>query len=144
MYQVLGSEIHGGNNIPREIHVGYDHWPCGKVYSSDGQFVMYLNLSVTGSNGQPIDHHVEDCTGFTVDLLEVPCDSAGNNLMDHYKISKITNYNWPNGSYFVQIAIFCKKEPTHRINTSTGEVINNDSDEQYISAMPISYILIKP
>ena len=105
---------------------------------------MYSNLPVTGSNGQPIDHHIEDSTGFTVEFPEVPCDSAGNNLMDHYKISKITNYNWPDGPYFVQVAIFCRREPTHRINIETGEVINNDSDDQYIKSMPLSYILIKP
>lgn len=82
MFEVLGSEIHGGNNIPRNIYIGYDHWNCGKVYCPDGQFVMYVNLPITGSDGQPMNHKVEDCTGFTAELLEAPCDSAGNNLMD--------------------------------------------------------------
>ncbi|WP_367299400.1 hypothetical protein [Hafnia alvei] len=143
MLQVIGAGVRGGNNIPRSIHVGYGNWSAGKVYCPDGQFVMYNRVSVLGSNDQPIDHHIEDSVGFTVEFPEVPCDSAGNNLMDHYTIRQITNYNAPYGLYFVQIAIFCKKEPTHRINLDTGEVINNDSDDQYIGTMPLSYIIIK-
>lgn len=143
MKKILGSNITKLNNIPKNAYVGYGGRNSGIVHSPDGQFVMYGRICIDGSDGKPIIHSAESDTGYTVTFSEIPCDAAGNNLMEHYEMSTVYNDELSgDGPYFLQLTIYCKKEPTHRINTATGNITSNDSDGEYIKDMVLSYLVI--
>lgn len=142
MFAIKGVNVVLINNIPRNIGTGYGHWSSGTISYPDERFAFYHVQDLEGSSNAPLNTRNEDAKCFSVTFSELPCDADGNILMDSYEMTKITNSTWPSGPNFLQLTIFCKKKPTHRVNISTGEVIDNNSDNQYIKEITLSYAII--
>lgn len=133
-YPVLGSRHFSLNNIPRNIAVGYKNTDSGKVFNDDGTFLLHTSIDIKGQSG-PLSIRNEFAAGWSVKFSELPCDEKGNILVISHFFSELTTVT-PES---MRLVILCSKEPTHRINLSTGETIDNSSDNQYIKDMVIYY-----
>lgn len=140
-YPVIGARYTNLNNIPRDISVGYKE-NHGHVYYSDGSFLFYGGINIVGSDGAKIDTSKEIDANWTVKFTELPCDSQGNILMTSWCLNPFTDPKW-NNPYWMRIMVFCSKEPTHRINLSTGAIYSDDDDGQYLRTIIFSYTLLQ-
>lgn len=121
------------NNLPINIFVGYGQTNGGgKVYKNDGSFIMYYSVNieyVTSPLTQITSNH-------SLIFTEIPCDNNGNSLIRSYWFGSVNGY-LPSEKIYVMID--CEKEPTHRINIGSGEIISNKSDNDYIKDLILTY-----
>lgn len=148
MRNVKGIQIIGLNNIPSNVSTGYGNTDTGKVFNSDGSFLVYTRIRLIGSDDEALkDTRFETVSGVTADFQEVPCDKDGNVLMTHHVITRPAGegeYSRENGyshGVGIRLFIFCKQEPTHRINLTTGEISAN-TDDNYLRHITFSYAVL--
>ena len=129
MQKVQGMEKAGLANIFIAKTSGYDATTCGKVNFSDGRMAIYVRLREDGFNSLEIDPHVEIDGGYSIEFSELPCDAEGNILLDSYLLTRFKRTTSPFiGTLYWQLTLICSKEPTHRLNVLTGQVIQDGSD----------------
>lgn len=138
-YPVIGARYKQLSNIPRNTLNSYTQ-SSGHIAYSDGTFMFYGGVSIEGSDGQIIDGSKEIDANWSVTLSQIPCDSSGNILMTSSCLSPIDDDGYGPA---MRIMIFCKKQPSHRIVLSTGELIENSSDNCYMREIVFSYSLLQ-
>lgn len=127
MQKMQGVEKAGLANILKAKTSGYDSTSSGKINFTDGRMAIYTRNREDGSNYLAIDPHIEIDGGYSIEFSELPCDAAGNILLDSYLLNQFKRTT----STFIgqldwQLTLICSKEPTHRLNVLTGEVIKDD------------------
>lgn len=129
MQKVQGVLKAGIGNIFKAKTSGYDATSCGKINFSDGRMAIYCRLREEGFNSLAIDPRVEIDGGYSIEFSELPCDAQGNILLDSYQLTRFKRTTSPRpGELDWQLTLICSKEPTHRLNVLTGQVIPDISD----------------
>lgn len=124
--------ISGLNNIPRNLSNGYGHWSCGKVEMPNGDFLFYGSIGI-----EEIDIPYDRLIGPGMLLNEMPCDAQGNILLKSYWMQFQKDTSWPVPNRLVCFFL-CSSEPTHRVDTQTGTIIDDNSDNNYIKRITLS------
>ena len=121
------------SNMPRNIHTGYGETNMGgRVYYSDGSFLLYYAVDmeyITAPATQITANH-------SVSFSEIPCDRFGNVLMESCWISGVNGYTSAQKMY---VMMRMRQEPTHRVNMTTGSLLNNNDDNNYLRGATLSY-----
>lgn len=138
-YPVLGSRISQLSNIPRYIESGYKQTFSGQVNYPDGSFMCYGSVAINGSDGNPINTRYEADANWSITLYQLPCDSAGNIVMTSYCLSPFKN----DSVNSMRLMVFCKTKPTHRVVLATGEIIDDNTDNEYLREMIFSYSILQ-
>lgn len=123
------------NNFPRNVCTGYGQLNGGgKVYLPDGSLIMYLAVDmeyITDPESQITANH-------SLTFGEMPCDSAGNNLLKGYWFSTVDGYM---SSEKIYVMLHMAKEPSHRVNLTTGVLTDDNHDNNYLRKVVLSYMI---
>ncbi|EJD6042679.1 hypothetical protein M0J40_RS08505 [Providencia rettgeri] len=140
MRKVLGVETIGLNSIPRNSGHGFNQHGSGQVLQADGSFLMYAEFELK-KDGKPLNGKLgEYAVTFTADFTELPCDVDGNILMvSHWFTRPLMDDK--NEFHRSRLMILCSKLPTHRINLNTGEIVDNNSDDEYIRSLSRHFLI---
>ncbi|MBA3111101.1 hypothetical protein CBX57_006850 [Salmonella enterica] len=141
MNKVIGMQKMLWANIPLKENTGYDEPTSGKIYFADGSFGLYARKRAYSSIELPLDTRYETDACYSIEFSELPCDAAGNILLDHYELTFFKRPVEPYlGVNYCQLMLVCTKEPTHRVNLRTGVLVKNTHDSQYITNIGVSCI----